>query len=301
MKVLVTGAGGLVGREVVRAPSTATTSSRATTPGSTSATATGARGRARDPGRRSCHPAAWTSVDACEDDPDRAFAVNGLGVRYVAEAARRAGAYLVYVSTDYVFDGEHDRPYLEWDAHQPGLGLRAVEAGRRVRADLDATVVRTSWVCGDTASNIVSIVLRLAREQETLRFVDDQRGRPTVAADLAPRAAPARRRAPARRPPRHEPGHGDAVRVRAAILEAAGDDPARVEPVDVAELDPPRPRDPPGQLGARQRRPARRGRTPAPRLPRVAPRPRPLDASPDPQERTARAMTSVPNAVRIAR
>ena len=65
------------------------------------------------------HAAAWTAVDACEGDPDRAFAVNALGTRHVAEAARRAGAHLVYLSTDYVFDGSSPRPYVEWDEPNP--------------------------------------------------------------------------------------------------------------------------------------------------------------------------------------
>ncbi|MGH8982066.1 MAG: SDR family oxidoreductase, partial [Acidimicrobiales bacterium] len=61
------------------------------------------------------HSAAWTAVDACEGDPDHAYQVNALGTRHVAEAAARAGAHLVYVSTDYVFDGTCARPYVEWD------------------------------------------------------------------------------------------------------------------------------------------------------------------------------------------
>ena len=61
------------------------------------------------------HCAAWTAVDACEGDPDRAFAHNALAVRWVAEACRRVGAHLVHLSTDYVFAGEKDEPYVEWD------------------------------------------------------------------------------------------------------------------------------------------------------------------------------------------
>ena len=64
-------------------------------------------------------PAAWTAVDACETDPDRAFAVNALGTRHVAEGARLSGAHVVYVSTDYVFDGRGHDPYVEWDHPNP--------------------------------------------------------------------------------------------------------------------------------------------------------------------------------------
>ncbi len=65
------------------------------------------------------HGGAYTAVDACESDPDTAFAVNALGTRHVAEAASDVGAHLVYVSTDYVFDGSLDRPYVEWDPPSP--------------------------------------------------------------------------------------------------------------------------------------------------------------------------------------
>ena len=76
------------------------------------------------------HGGAYTAVDACESDPDTAFAVNALGTRHMAEAAHAVGAHLVYVSTDYVFDGTLDRPYVEWDRTGPALGLRPEQAGR---------------------------------------------------------------------------------------------------------------------------------------------------------------------------
>src|SRR5205807_6339229 len=65
------------------------------------------------------HAAAWTDVDGCEGDPDRAFRVNALGTRHVAEAARLVGARVCYLSSDYVFDGKASRPYDEWDAPRP--------------------------------------------------------------------------------------------------------------------------------------------------------------------------------------
>ncbi len=71
------------------------------------------------------HCGAWTAVDACEGDPDRALAANGLAVRWMAEACHRVGAHLVHLSTDYVFDGALDRPYHEWDATGPAVGVRA--------------------------------------------------------------------------------------------------------------------------------------------------------------------------------
>src|SRR5262245_37145245 len=101
------------------------------------------------------HAAAWTAVDACEADPERAFGANALAVRWVAEGCDRAGAHLVHVSTDYVFDGRLDRPYHEWDPTNPqsvyGASKRAGEVEARVLGPA-ATVVRTSWVCGEHGS-----------------------------------------------------------------------------------------------------------------------------------------------------
>jgi len=77
--------------------------------------------------------AAWTAVDACEGDPDRAFAVNALGVRWVREGCERVGAHLVQVSTDYVFDGTLDRPYHEWDQPNPRSVYGASKLGGSAR------------------------------------------------------------------------------------------------------------------------------------------------------------------------
>ena len=139
------------------------------------------------------HGAAWTAVDACEADPARALAANALAVRWVAEACHRTGAHLVHVSTDYVFDGALDRPYHEWDATNPqsvyGSSKRAGEI-EALALGPGATVVRTSWVCGEHGANMVKTILRLAAAGDAtpgrLAFVDDQRGHPTFTADLAP-------------------------------------------------------------------------------------------------------------------
>jgi dTDP-4-dehydrorhamnose reductase len=134
------------------------------------------------------HAGAWTAVDACESDPDRAFRVNALGTRHVAEAARKVGAHVVYVSTDYVFDGTATAPYTEWDRPNPqsvyGRSKLAGEA-ELIGALPGATVVRTSWVCGAHGANMVKTILRLAGERDELAFVDDQHGCPTFTEDLA--------------------------------------------------------------------------------------------------------------------
>jgi dTDP-4-dehydrorhamnose reductase len=190
------------------------------------------------------HCAAWTAVDACEADPERAYAANGLAVRWVAEGCRRSGAHLVHVSTDYVFSGEQPQPYTEWDVPGPGCVYGASKlAGEReaLTAGIGATVARTSWVCGAHGPNMVKTILRLAAEQPTLRFVDDQRGHPSFTADLAPLL---RRLAVDRRPGLHHVTNQGAVswfEFARAVVAAAGRDPAMVEPVSTADLQPPRP------------------------------------------------------------
>ncbi len=193
------------------------------------------------------HGGAYTAVDACESDPDTAFAVNALGTRHVAEAASEVGAHLVYVSTDYVFDGSLDRPYVEWDAPSP----RSVYGRSKLGGEMEvhriaggsATVVRTAWVSGAHGANMVKTVLRLseASPDAPLRFVDDQRGCPTFTADLARGLV---RLALDRRPGTyHLTNQGETTwfGFAQATLEAAGLDPGRVVPIATADLDPPRP------------------------------------------------------------
>jgi dTDP-4-dehydrorhamnose reductase len=188
--------------------------------------------------------AAWTAVDACESDADRAWRINALGPRHLAEGARRAGAHLVHVSTDYVFDGNQPQPYVEWDRPHPqsvyGASKRAGE--EEVLAQLPgATVVRTSWVNGEHGANMVKTLLRLAAGDGELRFVDDQRGCPTFTADLATMVY----RLGAGRQPGlfHVTNQGPTTWFGFAreVLALAGADPARVLPIATIDLDPPRP------------------------------------------------------------
>jgi dTDP-4-dehydrorhamnose reductase len=187
------------------------------------------------------HAAAWTAVDACEGDPDRAYRVNALGTRHVTEAARGIGAQVCYVSTDYVFDGAKAEPYVEWDAPNPmSMYGRSKLAGER-ELDPGALVVRTSWVCGRTGANMVKTILRLAAEHDELSFVDDQRGHPSFADDLA---VMIRRLVLERRSGLFHVTNQGAVswfEFARAVLAAAGLDPARVRPIATADLDPPRP------------------------------------------------------------
>jgi dTDP-4-dehydrorhamnose reductase len=187
--------------------------------------------------------AAWTAVDDCESDPDRAFLVNGLACRWLADACRRSGAHLVHVSTDYVFDGTKQGPYHEWDEPRPAsvYGASKLAGEREVLAHLPgATVVRTSWVFGEHGPNMVRTVLGL-RDREELAFVDDQRGCPTATADLA---GMLRSLAVERVAGLFHVTNAGAVSwyqfVR-DVLELAGEDPGKVRPIATAELDPPRP------------------------------------------------------------
>jgi dTDP-4-dehydrorhamnose reductase len=182
------------------------------------------------------NPAAYTDVDGCERDPDRAWAVNALAVRHLADACGRAGAHLVHVSTDYVFDGAKGSPYHEWDETGPlGVYARSKLAGER-EAGPGATVVRTSWVYGRHGGNFVQTVLDRAAAGQPLRFIDDQTGTPTNAEDLA---LLLRRLAVSRVPGLfHGTNGGQVTRYQQAreILAAAGRDPEQAEPITSDEL-----------------------------------------------------------------
>ena len=134
------------------------------------------------------HTAAVTDVDGCEREPERAMAVNAEGTRRVAEGCRRAGAGLVYLSTDYVFDGRKDTPYTEEDDPAPlnAYGRSKLEGERAVRSHPSRwVIIRTAWLYGTHGKNFVKTILEKVKDGEQLRVVDDQVGSPTYAADLA--------------------------------------------------------------------------------------------------------------------
>ena len=132
--------------------------------------------------------AAFTRVDECESRPAECYAVNAGGAENVARAAAAAGARVIQLSTDYVFDGATDRPYVEGDAPSPlnVYGASKLEGERRVGAVCpDAVIVRTAWLFGAGGPNFIAKIIKRARAGDALRVVDDQRGSPTFAGHLA--------------------------------------------------------------------------------------------------------------------
>lgn len=186
------------------------------------------------------HAAAWTDVDGCESDPDRALRVNALGTRNVVAAARLLGARVCYVSTDYVFDGTAARPYTEWDSPNPLSVYGRSKLGGEMEMDAEDTVVRTSWVCGRHGRNFVKTVLAKAARGDELRVVDDQHGCFTHAGDLAMliRRLVVSRMAGVY----HATNQGPTTwyRLAADIVGAARLDADLVQPIATTDLDPPR-------------------------------------------------------------
>jgi dTDP-4-dehydrorhamnose reductase len=134
------------------------------------------------------HLAAYTDVDGCELNEKKAFAVNAEGVKHVALGALTCGAKLVTLSTDYVFDGKKDRPYLEEDPPNPlNVYGRSKWKGEQYVQELvkDALIIRTQWLYGRFGKNFVASILRQAGEKAVLSVVNDQVGSPTYTVDLS--------------------------------------------------------------------------------------------------------------------
>ncbi len=134
------------------------------------------------------HTAAYIDVDGCEKNPDRAHRINALGTRNIALASQDLGVPLMYVSTDFVFDGKENYPYTELNEPHPlnVYGKSKLAGENYVRSLVERYfIVRTSWLYGRYGKNFVETILKLAEEKEELTVVDDQVGCPTYTRDLS--------------------------------------------------------------------------------------------------------------------
>jgi dTDP-4-dehydrorhamnose reductase len=242
---LVTGAGGMLGRDVLAALATA------------GDTAIGLDRRAldiTDPGavRNTVaehrpdvvvNCAAWTAVDDAEIHESDALRINGDGVRYVAEACADAEAAMLHVSTDYVFSGTATLPYGEDEPTDPinAYGRTKLAGETAVRATLPASgyVIRTAWLYGAGGPNFVRTMIGLEQTRDTIDVVDDQRGQPTWTADLAEHLVRLGRAAVAGAAPAgvyHGTSSGEATWFDLAreTFQLVGADPDRVRPTTSA-------------------------------------------------------------------
>lgn len=247
--ILVTGAGGQLGRQITSRARSADSNNRVV--GATSSeldiTDASAVADAVEPGAVVINCAAYTAVDAAESDEARALVVNADGPRILAEACARVGARLVHVSTDYVFDGSARVPYRPEDATAPvsayGRTKRAGEVAV-LEALPTATVVRTAWVYTGIGSDFVATMLRLERERDVVSVVDDQVGSPTYAGDLAAGLLELALAAPTANPVLHLTNAETAswYDLARAVFAGVGADPDRVQPCSSAEYVRPAPR-----------------------------------------------------------
>ncbi|HWZ83062.1 MAG TPA: dTDP-4-dehydrorhamnose reductase [Terriglobales bacterium] len=188
MRFTVFGASGLLGQELVRELKNEHLTALAS-----------ADADLRDPARirevvRASRPdwiiltAAYTDVDGCESNRDQAFAVNCEGALNVARAARDNGSRLMFLSTDYVFDGTKRTPYLPGDARNPinVYGESKARAEERLTEILpEVCIVRTSWLFGPGGKSFPATIMQLAATRPEISAVNDQRGSPTLTSDLA--------------------------------------------------------------------------------------------------------------------
>src|ERR1039458_5473648 len=193
MKVVVFGASGLLGQELVRELRADGVQGEQVTALSSKDADLRDRARVREVIVDSrpdwiLLSAAYTDVDGCESERDLAFAVNCEGAVNVAEAAREAGSRLLFLSTDYVFDGSKGSPYQTSDARNPAsvYGASKARAEERLLEILpEVCIVRTSWLFGHGGKCFPATILKLAATRPEISVVNDQRGSPTFTPDLA--------------------------------------------------------------------------------------------------------------------
>jgi len=139
------------------------------------------------------HTAAYTDVDGCEGDPDLAYKVNVIGTQNICLACQKVGAALMYLSTDFVFDGNKKTPYIEFDQPNPiNIYGKSKLAGEQYVQSLlhKFFIVRTAWLFGKKGKNFVKTILKLAKRKKELKIVNDQIGSPTYTLDLIQQLIP---------------------------------------------------------------------------------------------------------------
>jgi dTDP-4-dehydrorhamnose reductase len=192
MRILITGSGGMLGLDVQRAAESAGHETVALTRAQLDITDAAAVAAAVHPARPDAivNCAAWTNVDAAETHAQEAMAVNGTGPGNVAAVAAAVGAWVIHVSTDYVFNGAKPEPYVESDPVDPisAYGRSKLEGERAVAAAASGahTIVRTAWLFGAGGRCFPKTILRAAAQRPELTVVSDQVGCPTFTGHLAP-------------------------------------------------------------------------------------------------------------------
>lgn len=259
--VLITGARGQVGSDLVAAAAAAGLSARAFGSRDLNITDSAAVDAALSDFARESHgddvngsavvinAAAYTAVDDAETDVDAAYAVNAAGPAHLAQATARLGLGLIHVSTDYVFPGDATRPYEVDDPTGPAsvYGASKLAGEEAVReANPEAWIVRTAWVWGATGRNFVKTMAALEASRPTVTVVDDQRGTPTYAADLAAGLLELARHpgAGGRGGVLHATNGGETTwfGFARAIFSELGADPERVQPTTTDQFPRPAPR-----------------------------------------------------------
>jgi dTDP-4-dehydrorhamnose reductase len=189
MKILITGCTGMLGTDLMKA---CTSAHGAAGVGSKDFDITDLKSTVDF--IRSCkpdtiiHSAAYTDVDGCESNVDKAFKANALGARNIAIAAREVNASVAYISTDYVYDGTKTSPYFEYDAVNPlsVYGRSKLEGENFIKSLAGKYyIIRTSWLFGKNGKNFVRTMLELSKTRDELNIVNDQIGSPTYTTDLA--------------------------------------------------------------------------------------------------------------------
>jgi dTDP-4-dehydrorhamnose reductase len=265
-RIVISGAGGMLGRRLTAKARQQGRDVLALTSAEWDITDAAAAERFIEAGDVVINCAAYTKVDAAEEEPERAHAVNAVGPEYLAQACARAGADLIHISTDYVFSGAQRHPY-EIDDETGPLSVygRTKLAGELMvlAAMPDAHIVRTAWVYeGADGGDFAAVMRRLAAGDGDVEVVADQVGSPTYVGDLADALLQLADDGSIREPVLHAANEGAVSRFdqAQAVFEAVGADPDRVRPIGSDRHPRPAPRPPYSALSAR--RSAEAGLTP---------------------------------------